>query len=612
MLGPIFAREALTLPRRTRHYVMRTVYLGLLWVLGLTAWQATVGWERAATLGDTARFGLLLFQVLTYVQLTLLLFFAALSGASTVTQEKDRRTFVLLLLTDLRNREIVLGKLLGSLLQIGLFLAGAIPLLALNLLLGGVSAGQIIQAAVVLAATGLAAGSLGLLVALWRDKTFQALALTVLFLVLYLFLVHALDLVPNLFALLGMEDLVSPQTISRVQSYLEPYLALREVVEPPPDGAQPAYGFGLAMLGVSLLLNGYSILRLRVWNPSGEPIMQRERPEDQDEDKDRARAHAAPGAVRHVWPNPILWREIRTRAYGRRPLLVKLAYFVVVGLVCYYAFAPGGGREWAAARGLVPVGILSLLLVSAQAVTAITSERDTGALDLLLVTDLTPREFIFGKLLGICWNTKEFLLPPLILTVVYACRGELASPSPRQLRLLSPDVYQSVAFWKNFEAALCVLGGALVLLAFTMVLGIHVALRVDKSRLAIGNTLGTVFFLSIGTLICIYLIMINGRFEYQWLSFVFFLFAGIGGLWWVLSAGQPTTALTIASWLCPWAVWYSVTNIMIGNPLTRESADPIWPFLITGGVFAFTLAGMLVPLLSEFDVALGRTTGGGE
>src|SRR5437763_2486385 len=173
MLGPIFAREALTLPRRARHYVMRTVYLGLLWILGLTAWQAMVGWDRPATLGDTARFGLLLFQILTYVQLTLLLFFAALSGASTISQEKDRRTFVLLLLTDLRNHEIVLGKLLGSLLQIGLFLAGMVPVLALLMLLGGIDFRQIVQATVVLATTSLAAGSLGGLIALWRDKTFQ-------------------------------------------------------------------------------------------------------------------------------------------------------------------------------------------------------------------------------------------------------------------------------------------------------------------------------------------------------------------------------------------------------------------------------------------------------
>ena len=48
MLGPIFGREWLTLPRRGRHYTARTAYLGLLWVLGLTAWQATVGWNQTA------------------------------------------------------------------------------------------------------------------------------------------------------------------------------------------------------------------------------------------------------------------------------------------------------------------------------------------------------------------------------------------------------------------------------------------------------------------------------------------------------------------------------------------------------------------------------------
>src|SRR5260370_8653669 len=111
MLGPIFAREWLTLPRRPRHYLARSFYLLLLWVLALTAWQATVGWEQSATLGDTARFSLLLFQIFTYVQLTLLLFFASLSAASTISQEKDPRTFILLLLTDLRNSDIMLVNL---------------------------------------------------------------------------------------------------------------------------------------------------------------------------------------------------------------------------------------------------------------------------------------------------------------------------------------------------------------------------------------------------------------------------------------------------------------------------------------------------------------------
>jgi len=610
MLGPIFAREWLTLPRRAGHYVMRTVYLGALWVLGLTFWQVTVGWEQAATLGDLARFGLLQFQVLVYVQLALVPFFAALSAASAITQEKDRRTFLLLLLTDLRNYEIVLGKLFGSLLQIALLLLGTLPIYCLNLFLGGVDGAQILQANIVLAATALAAGSLGGLVALWRDKTFQALALTVLFLVLYPCLVQTLVLVPLVAdAIPGLAGSISADTILRWQQWLRPDLAMQTVVEPEPGseyGFPPAYGFAVAMLVASVLLNAWGMLRLRSWNPRGEPIVQREHPEDR-EGKDRAKAHAAPGPVRRVWANPILWREIATRAYGHRPLLVKAAYFVVLGLICYYAFGGVQTREWAAARGLVPVAILSFLLISAQAVTAITSERDSGALDLLLVTDLTPREFIFGKLGGIVYNSKEYLLPPLILAAVYAYRGWLATPAPG----LQHD-FRGVASTMNLEAFLAVGVGGLVLQAFTVVLGVHVALRTANSRLAVINTLGTVFFLSVGTLICIYLILINGRFEYQWLSFIFFLGAGIGGLWWVLSADRPSKALTVASWLCPLAVYYTVTNVAIGNPLTQESSDPLAPSLVMTLAFGFTIAAMLVPLLSEFDVALGRTTGGGE
>jgi hypothetical protein len=244
-----------------------------------------------------------------------------------------------------------------------------------------------------------------------------------------------------------------------------------------------------------------------------------------------------------------------------------------------------------------------LLLISAQAVTAITSERDTGALDLLLVTDLTPNEFIFGKLGGIIYNTKEFLLPPLILAVVYACYGLLASP---------PRLHPEQLFGKNVEAAICVIGGAVIVLAFAIVLGLHVALRTEKSRLAIIYTLGTIFFLSVGTLVCIYLILINGRFEAQWSSFILFMVASVGGLWWVLNAERPSTALIIASWLCPFAVLYSVMNVLVGKPGTSESADPFIPFLAIGIAFGFTVLGMLVPLLSEFDVALGRTTGEGE
>ena len=55
-------------------------------------------------------------------------------------------------------------------------------------------------------------------------------------------------------------------------------------------------------------------------------------------------------------------------------------------------------------------------------------------------------------------------------------------------------------------------------------------------------------------------------------------------------------------------MFYSVVNILIAKPGSHESADPLVPFLVIGAAFGFTIAAMLVPLLSEFDVALGRTT----
>src|SRR5262249_17403769 len=108
----------------------------------------------------------------------------------------------------------------------------------------------------------------------------------------------------------GRQELIDAEPVAR--SWLHPFVALEQAVHPPRGGEAPAapaaYGGAVTMLVLSVVLNGWGILWLRVWNPSGEPIMQRESPEDADaEEKDRLKAHAAPGKVRQVWANPILW-----------------------------------------------------------------------------------------------------------------------------------------------------------------------------------------------------------------------------------------------------------------------------------------------------------------
>src|SRR5262249_29102815 len=168
---------------------------------------------------------------------------AALASASAIAKEKDRRTFVLLLMTDMTDTEIVLGKVLGSLLPMVLLQLAAVPVLMSVLMLGGTSPAQVIQAVTVVAATYLAAGSLGGVVALWRDKTFQSLALTLLLIGVYFGVVEGLALLPGL----------TPEALAGVQSWLDPFRALRTAHRPMSvldPGLPPAYGFALVMLGL--------------------------------------------------------------------------------------------------------------------------------------------------------------------------------------------------------------------------------------------------------------------------------------------------------------------------------------------------------------------------
>ena len=74
----------------------------------------------------------MVFQILAPLQLALATFFAALLAASEVAHEKDRRTLVLLLLTNLSNSELVLGKLLASLLTVLVALAAALPVFSIH------------------------------------------------------------------------------------------------------------------------------------------------------------------------------------------------------------------------------------------------------------------------------------------------------------------------------------------------------------------------------------------------------------------------------------------------------------------------------------------------
>src|SRR5437588_1977669 len=157
----MFTREAAVAPRRMSFFAARTLFVGALFALTLTAWQLLVGSQRIENIGDLAWFGAAAFQILAPLQLAVAMPFSALLVASAVALEKDRKTLDLLLLTSLSNADLVLGKLLAGMLSVIVVVAATLPLLLIIALLGGVSTGQIFRVQAVTLASAFAAGSLG-------------------------------------------------------------------------------------------------------------------------------------------------------------------------------------------------------------------------------------------------------------------------------------------------------------------------------------------------------------------------------------------------------------------------------------------------------------------
>ena len=526
LIGPVFAREAAIAPRRIKIYVARTTYALALLVLMSTAWLVLTGTQLVRDVGDLARFGTALFQILAPLQLALAAFFSALLAASEVAHEKDRRTLILLLLTNLSNGELVLGKLLASLLNVLVMLAAALPVFLFTAMLGGVSYGQIARAFAVTLATVLVCGSLGSTLALWREKTFQALAMTVL----------VAGVVAG-----GGRNRRGAAAGARVWRAALPGAGRRDkslagdsrsdsALRARPAGARTVGHAGQSVPGDGRGSRTVVGRRGRgdgagVESVEGRGEAREERREGRGEEETESTApgvgaavqlphqqHSlshqhrssvlsplpsplSPSATRRVWDNPVIWREIRTWAYGRKILVVRLAYLAIFALAAagLYLMASGGASALQAQGVLVlaPLLLLSLVLVNAQAVTSLTSERDVRALDLLLVTDLTPQEIVFGKLGGVFYNTKEMVLLPMLL-----CAG-FGWPE----RWVSRTCFSCWAVWP-------------CLYVFAATLGLHAGMSYANSGAAIATSLGTVFFLFLGVAVCMRIMMaFSGSFQ---------------------------------------------------------------------------------------------------
>ncbi|MCA9005257.1 MAG: ABC transporter permease [Planctomycetaceae bacterium] len=575
--NPIFIREALTSPRQLKHYLIRSGYVAAVFILIFTAGQTILGTQQiqTTTIGEFARLGNLIFQLISFLQLLLVLFFALLFSASNIAQEKDRGTLILLLMTELKDRELVSGKTQSSLLIVYVLLASSIPVCVFLRLLGGVEFSQILWMELLCLITVFATGSWAALVAFWREKTFQTLAISVLGMVVFLGVVEVIvNLLPAGSSLRPWIAGLNP--FRSLYEILNP-LSLNTGLNPITVSAWPSL-ISLFVLGVAL--KAFTVLRLRVWNPSRSVYKATPKAETETETvvvKEKSRV---------IWSNPVIWREIMTKAYGRKVFLIKLAYFLLAGFTLWSAVTSEAVAEGVLYLGVIPpqglafagIAWLSLVLANTQAVTSITTEKDSKTLELLLVTDITAKEFVLGKLGGIFYNSKELILVPVLILCYLVSQGAFST-----------------------EGFLCALIGFLALMIFAIVLGLHMGLTYDNSRSAIGASLGTMFFLFVGIgIFMILLVQARSSFALQLQSFLVFIVVGSAALHSALTHRNPSRALAISAWMLPFLTFYAITSFLLGGTLG----------VLVTILFAYGLPvlSMYIPAVSEFDVALGKTT----
>ena len=182
-LNPVLARELRERARSRRTFIILTVALALLAsILDLiyTATRPSAGLESVFNTAalDSARNGRQIFDTMLLLILLLVCFLVPGLTAGSITGERERQTLVPLQVTLLKPRSIVLGKIASSLAFVVLMLISTAPLLAVSLILGGITTGAVFKGLVMIFATAILLACLSVCISTLLRRSQSAVVLS--------------------------------------------------------------------------------------------------------------------------------------------------------------------------------------------------------------------------------------------------------------------------------------------------------------------------------------------------------------------------------------------------------------------------------------------------
>jgi ABC-type Na+ efflux pump permease subunit len=441
MLGPILHQEMLLGSRRYRLHLLRWVYAGWLvfqvfwFYLAFQAEEAAAARSYVFSRGTEALneasapeiVGSRFADMFLSQQMVLLLLITPAFVAGAVTDEKRRGTLQHLLTTDVESRHIVLGKLIGRLGQVVLVMLVGLPLFALLAGFGGVSPISMLFAAgaLMMPVFALAAGTL-LASVLCRQTRDAVLAF-------YLVCIAGALLVRGLGGFFSyLDPLFMLEPAWGATGSLDLAEASRRLV----IGAV-AWGTigGLCLATAAARLRSSYIRELESIRPTQLAWYALDR-EPIDEEPVRWRERNVEGLA----PNPTLRRVPQWLAITLIAALTTVSSLAIL----WFAIVPGASttdvlramlqldvRKTAsllqgASTGFLVQAILAMLIASLvvgiRCSGAVTTEREKQTWEAVLLTPLSAKSIIRGKLWGVMgasyWYLLAYAAPALTLSVL--------------------------------------------------------------------------------------------------------------------------------------------------------------------------------------------------
>jgi ABC-type transport system involved in multi-copper enzyme maturation permease subunit len=412
--------------------------------------------------------------------------------AGSLAGEKERGAMALLLTTRMTSREIVAGRLAGKLSQLAMVVGAGVPALVFTAALAGVGPATILVFLILPAAVGFGGGGLAALASVLSRRGRDAL--------LTVYLVDLFLMLTPLSSILGL-----PPAAFDWVSALNPFVGLDALVEyGDPSTALTSAGMWVVLGAVGMALASWRLRPSCLASSDGARALKAR----------RGRGFVPPMDEKR----PMVWKELfveKVATLGRFGswmgfLIVAALVAVSVGMtvVIDVDIFIRHDNEWADwARSIYGElagstgGLLACLIqwaIGLRAAVSISSERERGTWDSLLLSPLEAREIVRGKVYGSLYALRWLIAAAFLwwalaagcgaieirtavtwaLSVLFVgaflaavgVRTSLASPTATRAMSVTIGIWLGAYAAVTVGAALILLTGLLAWLAGTMAL----------------------------------------------------------------------------------------------------------------------------------------------